>query len=129
MKSFNIWVILSFMSVFGLEIIKGQAPQKMSYQPLSRFPSASIDSTLTKLSGKLTVPDFGIADSFNCKLAILTIKPNHVTKGHNPPPKKKIKPYISNKSTVCDKWWYNLAGGLFNASMNSKYPARTVPKR
>ena len=95
----------------GLESVKAQVPQKISYQ---------------KVSGITSVP---ICNLNTTKLAILAMKPVVATSGNNSHSKKKIKPYVSDKSNVYNKWWYNLAGGLFNSNMNTKYPSRTVPKK
>jgi hypothetical protein len=104
---------------------------------------ALFDSTLSKLRGKLSIPGFGIADSFNCKLALLTMKPTFATSGYNYQSKKKTKPYISNKPDLFNNKWYRFAGYLYNANMdvkyplrpdqntnmNTKYPSRTAPKK
>jgi hypothetical protein len=117
------------MFIFTLESINAKFPQKLSYQIVSGITSISFDSTLSKLSGKFIIPDFSPDNSFNCKLVILTMKPTVANSVHNSHSKKKIKPYISNKSTVYDKWWYRFTAGLFNANMNSKYPSRTIPTK
>jgi hypothetical protein len=129
MKAFLILLNLSIMSGFALENVNAKSPLKLDYQKVNRITSTHVDSTLSKLSGKIIIPEFGIDNTLNCKLEILTLHPKFATSGHNSHSKKKIKPYISDKSNVYDKWWYRLAAGLFNVNMNSRYPSRTVPTK
>jgi hypothetical protein len=126
MKALLILLNLSIMLGFASENVNAKFPQKLDYQKVGGITITSFDSTLSKLSGKFILPDFGTDNTINCKLVILTMKPTVATSGHNSQSKKKIKPYISDKSNVYDKWWYRLAGGLFNLNMNSRYPSRTV---
>ena len=129
LKSLLILLNLSIMLGFASENINAKFSQKLDYQTVSGITSTSYDSILSKLSGKFIIPDFGPDNSLNCKLVILTMKPSVAKSGYNSHSKKKIKPYISDKSNVYDKWWYRLAGGLFNLNMNSRYPSRTVPTK
>jgi hypothetical protein len=110
MKTINILVLMGILLLPGLKNSKGQTPQNFSCQ---------------KVSG---ISTFSLINLDTPKLIIITTKTNVAAAKSNPHPKKKIKPYVSNKSTFTDKWWYQLAAEIFNTNMNTKYPSRTVSR-
>jgi hypothetical protein len=90
MKPFNILVILCMILSLGLNNVKAQEPQKISYQKISGITSISVRNLDTT------------------KLAIITLQPDMATSKHNNQSLKKIKPYISNKSSFYDTGWFEL---------------------
>ena len=88
MKTLNFLVVLSILFGLGLNGIKAQEPQKISYQKISGITSILIINLDTT------------------QLAILTLKPDMATSKHNNQSLKKIKPYISNKTSFFDTGLY-----------------------
>ena len=88
MKTLNVLVVLNILFSLGLKGINAQEPQKINYQKISGITSILIRNLDTT------------------KLSILTLKPDMATSKHNNKSLKKIKPYISNKTSFYDTGWY-----------------------
>jgi hypothetical protein len=76
------------------------------------------DGTWISLTREPSIRGFGIIDTLNGKWAILAGKPTFGTSGYNNQSTK------TNKPTLSDNKWYRLAGDLYNANLDVKYPLR-----